>query len=278
MEKKKIYCLMLNGCIDTTIHPVAQEPFSVMRDVLRKEYTNLEKIEEDFMDLDEKITIANTCWQVEGCFPVFVYEQDNKYYDCVTGKEIKYSSKNVDVRGLSYERIIPVFDKMASFMLRELEKDEEAVDRYIERLNTLEEFLNNAYDGNYANYNYYRLSPNEHNYGILPPINAKIVNGTMIDLVTKTPIYKAKENELVYNLSYRSSEKITEDNAWYEVDWLKRSKDKTAITAYQEGIKEAKQLNIKRYNDYKEFNKDKNFDERVELTPKCKKRTRKPTK
>ena len=50
MEKKKIYCLILNGCLDVTTHPVALEPFSVMRDVLRKEYTNLETIEEDFME------------------------------------------------------------------------------------------------------------------------------------------------------------------------------------------------------------------------------------
>ena len=56
MEKKKIYCLILNGCLDVTTHPVALEPFSVMRDVLRKEYTNIETIEEDFMELDNKIT------------------------------------------------------------------------------------------------------------------------------------------------------------------------------------------------------------------------------
>lgn len=275
MEKKKIYCLILNGCLDVTTHPVALEPFSVMRDVLRKEYTNLETIEEDFMELDNKITIGNTCWLVEGSFPVFAYEIAGKLYDCVTCKETKYSSKNIEVRGLSYEKLIPVAPRMADYMLRKLEQDEEAINRYVERITSLEEFLMSVYDGYYPKYKYYRLNPNNYNYGVMPPINARIVNGTMIDLITKTPLYKIKENEITHDLSYRSSEKITEENAWYNVDWLRRTPDTDDIIAYQDGINEAKKNNIRRYNNYKTSNKDKNFDERVELDNHYKKRTRK---
>ena len=111
---------------------------------------------------------------------------------------------------------------------------------------------------------------------------AKRLNGEIIN-ADSTQVYKGldiatakiKENEITPDLSYRSSEKITEENAWYNVDWLRRTPDTDDIIAYQDGINEAKKNNIRRYNNYKTSNKDKNFEERVELGNHYKKRTRK---
>ena len=66
MEEKIYYCLVLSGCYDTVNHYICSKEHSVMKNVLRKEYTDLTHLEEDFMEYDDTITIQEDNWLVEG--------------------------------------------------------------------------------------------------------------------------------------------------------------------------------------------------------------------
>ena len=87
MKEKKYYCLLLNGCFDTEYHYVSLDMHSVIKNVLRKKYTDLSTLEDDFMELDDKITINEDHWLVEGSFPVIAEEIDGK---------VKIAKVNVD--------------------------------------------------------------------------------------------------------------------------------------------------------------------------------------
>ena len=69
--KEKYYCLLLNNHNDTVKHHVSNnEKVSVIRGVIQREVKDLYNLEAAFMDLDEKVTINDNSWFVEGSFPI----------------------------------------------------------------------------------------------------------------------------------------------------------------------------------------------------------------
>lgn len=255
MKEKKYYCLLLNGCFDTEYHYVSLDMHSVIKNVLRKKYTDLSTLEDDFMELDDKITINEDHWLVEGSFPVIAEEIDGKMIDCVSKKEIEKSQDGINYRGLSYRYKSKANPMMAELLLSIL--DEESIKRYIEEQSKIEEFLISIYDMNYPKKKYYNIYPNDSE----EYINGIKFNERIIDLITQTPFYEEESNVITRNLGYDKKERTTYELILREIDNIDQ----------EEYIKKIKQLltaNISRYNNYISLNKERDFWTRSDLKTK----------
>ena len=267
MKEKKYYCLLLNGCFDKEYHYVSRETHSIIKNVLRKEYTDLSTLEEDFMELDDKITINEDHWLVEGSFPVIAEEIDGKMIDCVSKKEIGKSVDGVNYRGLSYRYASETNHKMTELLLSIL--DEESIKRYIEGQSKIEEFLVSIYDMNYPKKKYYSIYPND----TTVLVNAIKINEKLVDLITLEPFYKEKPNVITRNLTFEKKERITCDLAKKILKKYKDFIDNVYKEEYIENIHQLQTANISRYNTYISLNKDRDFWTRTDL--KTKKRIKK---
>ena len=233
---------------------------SVIKNVLRKEYTELSTLEDDFMELDDKITINEDHWLVEGSFPVIAEEIDGKMIDCVSKKEIEKSVDGVNYRGLSYRYKSKANNKIAELLLSIL--DEESIKRYIEGQSKIEKLLVSIYDMNYPKKKYYNIQPNDSEQHI----NAIKVNEIIIDFITQEPFYEEGTNVITRYLSYDKKERTTYELIINQVEDINKEE-------HIENIKQLLTNNISRYNNYISLNKERDFWTRTDL--KTKKRTKK---
>lgn len=248
---KEYYCLLLNGCFDKDYHYVANGPHSVMKGVLKKELSSLDTIEEDFMCLDDTITIKENSWLVEGSFPVIATLENGIMIDCVSHKEIKYSKNAIEVPGLSYRQKVPANKAMAILLLNLI--DEESQKRYCQVQGKVEKLLKEMYNTHlpnaknknsveivYLNTNYQDTSANY--------IKAGKMDEYVFDLETFNPLYKENPNSITKYMTY-----LEEANG----------SEKDFLTATTEDIVNMHQESIRNYNNYIYCNKNKKFSERI---------------
>lgn len=261
----KYYVLLLNNCYDKDNHYLERNLFSVIPNVLKKELTDLSNIEEEFLGLDDTITIGKNSWIVKGSFPVFAVEADGKLFDIITFNEIKYSKDGKDTKGLTYKNKFELQDtgiKMMQMMLEIL--DEEAIERYIKGLNKIERnLLDNSKSKNYM------LVPNDN--GLYTPLLlAQEIDDQLIDTITGEKIYPASENIVTRRLNYTQKTRIN-DSTTKTLAIINKSQTEE----YTKSVEKARLNSIRRYNDYISMNKEKEFDTKIELTKKNKVRIKK---
>ena len=258
MEEKKYYCLVLSGCYDTVNHYICSKEHSVMKNVLRKEYTDLTHLEEDFMEYDDTITIQEDNWLVEGSFPVIAYEKDGKMIDCISHKIIYSSNDPHALTGLNYKDKSLARKEMVELLLNIL--DEESKERYIKEQNKLEEYLLSTYSMNYPHKKYYFLD-----IGVEFPvlISAVKINDTMLDMLTLKPIIEAKENLITSKLTYHKAIRTNLESI--NNDIMHNIRD-NKMADYVSSIDETIISSSKRYNNYRSLNKDKEFNTELNYT------------
>ena len=71
--------------------------------ILEKEIDSLDKIDNYFANLDDTIIPTDEGYKVFGSFPVIGTVIDDKMYDVITNKEIKYTKNPLVINGLSYQ-------------------------------------------------------------------------------------------------------------------------------------------------------------------------------
>ncbi|MCI6847680.1 MAG: hypothetical protein MR835_02395, partial [Erysipelotrichaceae bacterium] len=105
--KEKYYCLLLNNHNDTVKHHVSNnEKVSVIRGVIQREIKDLYNHEEIFMELDDKITVNDNSWFIEGSFPIIATRlKDGVMIDAISGNVIIYS-EDPNVPCLSYSKAV----------------------------------------------------------------------------------------------------------------------------------------------------------------------------
>lgn len=264
MKEKKYYCLLLNGCFDKEYHYISLGMHSVIKGVLRKEYTDLSTLEEDFMELDDTITINEDHWLVEGAFPVIAEEIDGKMIDCVSKKEIGKSVDGVNYRGLSYRYASETNLKMTELLLSILDK--KSIERYIEKQSKIEEFLISIYDMNYPKKKYYSIYPND----TTVLVSAIKINERLVDFITLEPFYEEKPNVITRNLTFVKKELIPYESTKKTLEQYKNFIEDVYKEEYIQNINQLKTTNISRYNNYISLNKDRDFWSRIDLKTKKK--------
>lgn len=245
MKEKKYYCLMLSDCYDIAYHYVSLGLHSVMKNVLRKEYTDLSTVKEDFMDLDDTITVEKDHWLVEGSFPVIATEvSEGIMVDCVSGLIIAAPDKAIN-NELIYVKRTKADPKMAELLLSLIDKESE--ERYYQEQVKLIDFCAAKYG--------------EKTPVSLTRVRSKFGNKLMVGVVemgdlkvsyeTGTCLYPAKENTITKHLTYTHEGIKEEDILESGYINIARIPDFTFI----------KNESIKSYNNYIEENKDKTFKE-----------------
>jgi len=255
INMKKYYVLLLNNCFDNHQHYISTKKCSMIPNVLIKEYTNLSTLEEDFLEYDDTIIEGKSSWIIKGSFPVIAEEINGKMYDVITGKEIKYSPNSEKTDTISYKEKYEANLEIAKLSLSIL--DEESIKRYIKGLKIIEK---NTIQPSQEE-QYYILTPNK-NGSIIPLLTAKKVNSQIIDIVTNEKIYPTGENKITSYLNYTDKIKV-------------ERKESTSIPMsssgrkyYIQSVVKAKRNCINSYNTYINFNKDKEFDDRINISKK----------
>lgn len=255
MEGKKYYCLVLSGCYDKVYHYVCKDEHSVMKNVLRKEYTDLSHLEEDFMEYDDTITIKDDHWLVEGALPVIAYEKEGKMIDCISNKIIYPSDAKHALSSLNYTKKSIARKEMVELLLSLI--DEESKNRYIKEQNKLEEYLLSTYSMNYPHKKYYFLD-----IGVESPviISAVKINDTMLDMLTLKPVVKAEENLITSKLTYQKAIRTNLESV--NNDIVHNIRD-NKMAEYVSAIDETITLSSANYNKYRSLNKDTTFQTRL---------------
>ena len=243
MKEKKYYCLMLRNCYDTAYHYVSLGLHSVMKNVLRKEYTDLSTVKDDFMELDDTITEEKDHWLVEGSFPVIATEvAKGIMIDCVSGLIIA-SPEQARNNELVYLKKTKADTRMAELLLSLIDKDSE--ERYYQEEIKLINFCKANY-GEDIPVTVTHVTSNKNNNLIIGVVK---MNGMMVSYETGTPLYPAKENTITKHLTY---------NTVKTKDILKKGSINIAKIPDINSIKEE---SIKQYNNYIQENIDKPFKE-----------------
>lgn len=254
--KERYYCLLLNNCFDKGIHYLANGTYSMLPNVLIKDYIKLNTLEEDFMGLDDTITPFQDFWLVKGSFPVIAKEIDGEMYDVITGKLIEYSVDGKDVNGLSYkEKSLVQSAEMMELMLSKI--DEESKERYSDELSEVELYSKKIYENDLPEETYYLLVPND-NGTITPVLTAKSANKQVIDTYTNEKIYYIPSGTITSHLNYTVKRKIDKELALTPP--IKVSS--MQLEEYQSKVDKARKNSIARYNNYIKDNLENSFEDK----------------
>lgn len=245
MKEKKYYCLMLRNCYDTAYHYVSLGLHSVMKNVLRKEYTDLSTVKDDFMELDDTITEEKDRWIVEGSFPVIAIEiSEGIMIDCVSGLIISSPEKALN-NELVYLKRTKADTKMAELLLSLI--NEESKERYYQEQIKLIDFCQSNYeeDTPISITHVTHVTSSQKKNLIIGVVK---MGNMMISYETGTPLYPKKENTITKHLTY---------DIVKTKDILKKGPINIAKMPDINAIKEE---SIKLYNNYIDDNKDKPLD------------------
>lgn len=152
MKDKKFYCLLLN------IGEVTSDKFTLVRDVLRRDYNHfpIDELKEEFSDLVMMMTKAKEGpFHVSGFFPVIGYEEKGVMFDYITGQSIVYDPCRI-CDSLGYVEKHEISSEYVSEIMHLL--DAAAVLRYEESLNRKrqKDFYNSSSE-NLDNRGYYSM-------------------------------------------------------------------------------------------------------------------------
>lgn len=187
MNKEKYYCVKLNGYNYNINYYGMKGQNSFLENILIKEYNNLDNddIEYDFLSLDNKVTIKDDKYLIEGVFPVIGVEKDNKLYDIITLEEIPKVKDGTSKFGyINKEEFSSYYANLLLSLL-----DSESIKRYKEGFNKLKNI-------NLKNIENYNVSINNEEY------YAVKVGDKLYEKFTKQPLYEGKENVVNYGISY----------------------------------------------------------------------------
>ncbi len=247
----KYYTLLLHNCYDKGIHYVAPGYTSMVPDVIIRKYPELPSLEEEFMDLDDRIIEKVDNVTVYGSFPVLAEEIENKMYDIITGKEVTFQPLKYQklVYGLSYYKKTPADQVMTELLLSNLTDEDK--ERYADYINELDLKSKRTLAQKQAPFDaYYLVKPATIRTDILPLLT-KYTDGEYIDVVTKERLIPAEKDEITSKLSFKNKEYIPVDVAkGYMFDLIDHGIDK-----YTANITEAKVNAIKIYNNKFKYDK-----------------------
>lgn len=244
-KTKEYYCLLLNNCSDVSIHYLTLNEHSIIKNVLKKEYQELNKdlLFRDFLELDDKITYEKNSYLVEGSFPVIAECINGEMIDIITKKIIIYSEDG-NTKELSYKSKSKAFEPIVKAMLQILDK--QSLIRYIQGINKI---AKNSQE-KIKETEYYLLTVD--NFKVCAMLVDKD-NMKMIDLITRKVIYPKLPATVIHNLTYDNKEPYTED----EVIQFLSNLDEEAGNNYIAIIKEIETSSICKYNNYINLEKAK---------------------
>lgn len=253
--KEKYYCLLLNNHKDTEKHYVSDnKKISVIRGVIQREVNDLYNLEAAFMDFDDKVTINDNSWFVEGSFPIIARKlKEGVMIDVISGNIIIYSD-NPDISCLSYSKAIEAYQWMAEIMLDSISEESKQI--YIHKL--AEEL---ACKRTKQRPEYYCLQikvPEEQNPTV---VYAKKENGAMYDIITNTLIEKAEPNVITRNIEYYDIQKANPEFVEMQIKELNYNKEERNL--YVKNMKQLVKDEERKYNNYISINRDRTFDTKV---------------
>lgn len=253
--KEKYYCLLLNNHNDTVKHHVSNnEKVSVIRGVIQREVKDLYNLEAAFMDLDEKVTINDNSWFVEGSFPIIATRlKDGVMIDAISGNVIIYS-EDPNVPCLSYSKAVEAHQVLAKFMLGNLSEESKQI--YIHKL--VEEL---ACKRAKKTPEYYCLQikvPEEQKTTV---VYAKKENDAMYDIITNTLIEKVEPNVITRNIEYYDIQKANPEFVEMKIKELNYNNEERNL--YLKNMKQLVKYEGRKYNNYISINRDRTFDTKV---------------
>ena len=250
---KEYYCLVLNNCYEKGVHWVCLNHFSVFPNIIKKDLTDLDLIESEFMGLDDTIASNEETYHILGSFPIFgEILADGKMHDVITGKVIPYAKSAKEANGLSYNAKYKANRMMVEELLTLI--DDESKKRYVQSLADLDKYSKRVFHGADNKEAYFTLKLN--NAPLTPnPIIVKETNGVMVDVITKEEISLLASDKTItskLSASVYTVRKINEETAIkYQISIID-----DGITKYIDYITDAKNNSISGYNRYVSLNKD----------------------
>ena len=202
------------------------------------------------MDLADTIINEERAYHVLGSFPVIgEIKEDGKMHDVITGKVIEESQTKTN--GLSYHTKYKAATKMTEEMLTLIGEEEQA--RYREYLINLETYSKEVFFGqNKAKYAVLRLNNSDvNNY----PVIAKVVNGELVDMITKSTITPVNALRTVTSKLSTNASAIREISGDTAKACIMEIID-TGVETYISNINEARKNSIRNYNNYTKLNRD----------------------
>lgn len=253
--KEKYYCLLLNNHKDTARHYVSNgEQASVIRGVIQREVKDFYNLEAAFMDFDEKVTINDNSWFVEGSFPIIARKlKEDIMVDATSGNIIIFS-EDPDISCLSYSKAIEAYQWMAELMLDSISEESKQI--YIHKL--AKELACNKTKQR-SNYYCLRISVPEVQEPTI--IYAKKENGAMYDIVTSTLIEPAEPNVITRNIKYCDIQKANPEFVEMQIKELNYNKEERNL--YVKNMKQLVKDEERKYNNYISINRDRTFDTKV---------------
>ena len=245
----KYYVLLLNNSYDINMYYISANSCTMIPSVIKKEVKDLSKKREILLDLDESITTEENGYTLIGSFPVIGVMKNNKMYDLITGKEIKYAPNPKDINGLSYREkglASPVITKKLLACL-----GEEEIARYKAYIDEIEKRSKMVFHGyKYAEYSL--LKPTTISVGNNPLLTIQFFDDT-IDLITKEKIVLDKEHTITSKLSYKEKHPISYEDAASYMLYIADN----GINTYIDNVRLSKVNAISRYNNYGMFGSEK---------------------
>lgn len=268
MEEKKYYAVLLNNCHNFHEHYIANGKISFIEGVLQKEYQTVDffTLREDFLELDDRIDEKNDHWVVYGEFPVIVEEIDGKFYDLITGEELKQSSSE-DEKELTFIEKHPVNTSFVKSLL-EVMSENGIIARYRKGIETRRDFIKKKEQ--YEDDEVYCLLKFKEPFvklelATIYPIYAKEINGKMFELYTGKRIYYTGENTVSRKLSYDKKIHASQEQIFAGLKAIYQDE----LEAYRDYIERTETATIKGYNMYTRIDMEVISKERT----KTKKRT-----
>ena len=239
----KYYTLKLNNSFDYFYHYISINKMTFALNIISNEISDLSLLEEKFMSLDNSIEETTNKYKIFGCFPIIGIENNDKIYDLITGKLIKYNNNPKEINGLSYNSKSEANINMLNLLLTLL--DDVGIKKYKNCLLSLEEYSKALFYGAISQDDYYlvninNISPNK------SFVIAKKIKNDYIELFTKEKIYPKNKNMIIKNISSRSIVPISKKEALYYISKILDS----GYNLYIDAINSAKKNSISNYYNY----------------------------
>ena len=237
------YFFKLNNAYELATDDILPYPHTVAKNIITKELSSLTDLEATFMGLDDTITENMTTYTVKGSFPIVAIKKEDKIYDVITGKEIKYSKDHRDVNGLSFSEIYRADRRLVEMLLANLSETEKQA--YIAYLERLEEYCKKVFFLNYFEEDYYLFTPVNIRIDA-PKVLARDVNGTLVEVVTNKSFYEIDYKTVSLHLGYYDKYQVSQEYAREYALYILEE----GITEYIGRIEEAERNSISKYYNY----------------------------
>lgn len=240
---KEYYLLQLNHTYGSGSYYNLPFPYTMFSNILELVTNTLDNIDNYFNGLDDTIIPTDADYKIYGSFPVVGYINNDKMYDAITDREIKYAPIELGSSSLTYRIKQEIDSESIEHLLTLL--DESAIKRYNDELDRVANYYRNKMEED----KYYLVRPQTNRVDSYPAI-AKYINDELVDIISKRRLFILPYNAASSHLYRHYKEEITKRQA--EVCSLNVLE--SGINDYLRNISLAeKYANIK-YNNYKTEN------------------------